>query len=872
VPEQLATLRPVIFSQLQPLLSITVVRDSAGIAKLADYFRRKREKKDFTVCYDTETNICDDFYYRRVRTMQFGDRDEQYVVDLLAIAVSSERLNATQGNYGANHEGVYDELLNVIRPVLCTNEFLKVGQNLAFEYEVSNWNFGLRIWNLYSTDMAERVIRAGSIPLKKMAEFSMASIAARYFKLLIDKSNQKSFDLESPLTQDQIEYAAFDVRFPLALRQGQLNLMNADQLVTVAQIENDAIGTFTDMHLIGQNLDDERWKKRIDSVVARRAGELRTLDEHFIPIVGRKDSQIDEAEIERRLKHWKEDFEIPTVIEQKLAESKRKEKDKAKKDELGKQLDEAKKVRAKLKAEARSQYTELSKKRTEWKNMLEKCEGEAYINYGSREQLLEALKKMPGLSTLKNTQDDTLLQFNDKPLIQVLRKYNKGRKDTGTYGLQWTQRWITKPLSKEGWRHPVDGRLHCRFNQLEAETGRTSSSQPNAQNLPKDDEVRACFICDPPNPKIRISVCCDSETEITKLGHYKCKRCEAACDTKDEEYCIVTCDMAGAELRIIAELAKAQTWIKAFAMGWDVHSVSTEILEPIKWPSLACKGGEKHFDKEKNKEVTLPPCEYYAKDEKGELKRLKCKCPGHAELRQKTKSINFLLCYGGGPDALADELGITVEAAKKLMQQHERAFPDVWGYLKDSGERAKQFREARDMYGRRRSFPVPTREEAKEWFESENSDKLELSEADTAANLLSFKTQNLREPNKEEMYGISHREANYKEVDYAIYALNGSVARRGKNHCIQGTNASIIKRAMGCGYDKFGKPYLWHTLPQYNAFIINMVHDELVLQCPKRYGKQVAELLADAFKRAAAEVMHLVVMEADYHISNRWMK
>ena len=121
--------------------------------------------------------------------------------------------------------------------------------------------------------------------------------------------------------------------------------------------------------------------------------------------------------------------------------------------------------------------------------------------------------------------DDVLIKFNDRPMIQVLRRYRKGKKETGTYGVVWTQRWITKPLAAEGWRHPGDGRLHCRFNQLEAETGRTSSEKPNAQNLPKDDEIRACFICDPPDP-------------IT-----------------GEENCIVTVDMAGAELRIIAELS-----------------------------------------------------------------------------------------------------------------------------------------------------------------------------------------------------------------------------------------------------------------------------------------------------------------------------
>src|ERR1039458_3249750 len=32
----------------------------------------------------------------------------------------------------------------------------------------------------------------------------------------------------------------------------------------------------------------------------------------------------------------------------------------------------------------------------------------------------------------------------------------------------------------------------------------------------------------------------------------------------------------------------------AFAKGWDVHSVSTEILEPEKWPALQCHRSEEH--------------------------------------------------------------------------------------------------------------------------------------------------------------------------------------------------------------------------------------------------------------------------------------
>ncbi len=42
------------------------------------------------------------------------------------------------------------------------NQFVRK-QNLAFEYEVLNWNFGRRTWHLFSTDLAERVILNGSL-------------------------------------------------------------------------------------------------------------------------------------------------------------------------------------------------------------------------------------------------------------------------------------------------------------------------------------------------------------------------------------------------------------------------------------------------------------------------------------------------------------------------------------------------------------------------------------------------------------------------------------------------------------------------------------------------------------------------------------
>lgn len=853
-------------------MDITLVTPEKGLDELLRFVAEKLATHG-AMGFDTETNWCNDFFFRIVRTIQVGDKHKQFVIDMRAFAGSAEALGKTQGYYKL-HE-CYKPVFDILTPAICSNAVLKVGQNLSFEYMVMCWNFGQRIWHLYSTDLAERVIQAGRISLKKMTEFSMQAIVARRFKMLINKDEQDKFTPEAELTEEMIGYAAFDTRMPMSMREHQVREMTADQLLTTAQLENDALGAYQDMHLNGMAINSERWMKRIDETIERRLGEVRTLDETFVRIVGLKTEQIDFEELARREDKWRKDFEASTPKEMALAEEIRMTRDPAKKAELKAQLKTEVDVRKALKAEARKHYSELSKEHTKVKNMLPKCEGEAFINYGSNAQLLEALQNIRGMSTLESVGDDHLLKYNDRPVIQVLRKYRKGKKDTGTYGEQWTKKWVQKSSKEEGWCHPWDGRIHAIFNQLEAETGRSSCQKPNMQNLYRSDEVRACFVCSPPNEDVRISDCCEEEAHLMILAdnalRHICSVCKKECLTHAEEYVIVTIDMSGAELRIIAELAKATSWITAFAKGHDVHSVSTEILEPEKWLAGQCFGGEKGKN-DKGEEIVYPPCAYYAKDAEGNPKRQKCKCPEHEELRAKTKAINFLLCYGGGPDALADELGITVDAAKLLMKQHEAKFSDVWGYLRDSGERAQRMHEARDLYGRRRLLPPPTYESSAEYYKEEHADRLELDEDVQRQSIFNFKAAYMREPTEDEMYQLTHREPNDYEIRQAMRGLYGSIGRRGKNHCIQGSNASIIKRAMGCGFDREKNPYLWHTLPLHKARLLSMVHDELIIECPKRNGEKVAHMVADAFKRAAAEVMSKVVMEADWHIANRWQK
>jgi DNA polymerase I-like protein with 3'-5' exonuclease and polymerase domains len=878
-----------------------IVTDGAGLAKVATFIERIATgprpawNKLPTLGLDTETNITVDFFNRRIRTIQVGDSFEQYCIDLLAFADgNTEKLIAAQGFDGKNSD-IFAPVKDLLRPVLCSNKFLKVGQNLPFEYEVLRWNLGLRIWSLYSIDLVERVIKAGAHSLKDYKYFSMAGIAGRYFGKSIDKSLQQSFDLSSPLTQEQVDYATLDTYLPLAVRQKQLPIIEKDRLVATCQIQNDALGSYTDMHIHGQRMNRPRWMERINKSKQRLVDTLKELDTYFIPVVGSKVEAMDTTVLEMLEAKWKS-YDIASEEEKaacaayKLVSNK---KEPMRRAELKAAFLQLEQNRRDLKAAARVTHGEVSKRHTKTKNLVVKCAGEALINYNSGKQLLAAFQKMRGFTTIDATDKDTLLKYNDKPMIQALLRLSKLKKDIGTYGEQWTKEWSTKPCKEEGWLHPGDGRLHCVFNQLEAETGRSSSSKPNAQNLPKDDEVRFCFIADPPNENIRISVCCDAETTCI-TGDYLCQKCGLPCETKAEEYVIGTIDMSGAELRIIAELANAESWISAFRKGHDVHSVGTEILYPEKWPTLTIKSlispqgwTIEHVKTERiplmnadgsavigkdGKPKTVPPCAYFAQNANGEYLRLKCDCPEHKKLRDGNKATNFLLAYGGGPSALAEALGITPDEAKVLMKLHESKFPDIWGYLKRSGEQARFKKEARDMYGRRRSFPDPTWDGAREFFIQEHDDRLELDEEDAEANLLAFKKRELREPDEEEEYRLTHRDPSTKEISSMYKGMFASIERRGKNMSIQGTNASIIKRAMGCGFDKDGKGYLWHILPEFKCKILSMVHDELIIQYPKRFGDIPFHMVGNAFTRAAAEVMTKVVMEYDGNIGSHWQK
>lgn len=856
--------------------------------------------------FDIETTVTKDFFWRRIRTLQFGNNQEQYVIDLKDYCDNSDMLFNCQGDYGKRlyTASRLKKLLDRLHKYLISDKWVKVGVNVSFEYMCLYWSFGIRSFGYYDCVLAEKCIYAGLggiASLKNYDFYSMESLMERYFGVSIDKTLQTSFNLEDDLSTEQEEYAALDTRTPLGIKaiqtlvasgetpaslkaKGKPKLANylyyldrlvlGDNLHEVIAIENEALGSFVDMHLHGERIDRENWLARVKKSKDRLLEVITELDKIFLPIVGSKLEAIDDATIANLKVEWETLRDTPTEDEIKLKleisqlnrDIKKLIKQNldttdliAQRAEADTQLNELQDARLEQKEIIKKHCGDLSKKRTKIKNLTETCEGEALINYGSDAQLMKCLKdNFKRLEKIENMDDDTLEKYESLPVMKLIREYHGLSKDIGTYGDQWATEWTTGPSKLEGWLHPGDGRLHCQFNQYDAGTGRSSSSAPNAQNLPADKEVRSCFIADPPNENIRISDCHQSDTSRElATGTYFCDACGLPCTHHAEEYVLITADMAGAELRIIADDANDPLWINAFAKDEDVHSVGTQLLYEQEWAKEAlpdCAYFKPHTEESVSKN---PKCVV------GEPQKQKCECPLHKIRRGDNKSTNFLLAYGGGASKLANEIKKPLKVAKELMALHEMKNPRIWAYLKKSGEDAARDFKAFDLYGRRRILPEPTRERSIENCKEWNEKQLRLSPEEAEKNIAVFTQVKGRKPTQTELFDLEHRQPTADEISRSWFQISNSLTRQGKNHRIQGSNASIAKIAMAI---------LWHLLPTYRAKLVKFVHDELVVQAPKQHAEKVAALIGDSFKKAAARRMHRVVMNFDFKISKHWEK
>jgi len=95
------------------------------------------------------------------------------------------------------------------------------------------------------------------------------------------------------------------------------------------------------------------------------------------------------------------------------------------------------------------------------------------------------------------------------------------------------------------------------------------------------------------------------------------------------------------------------------------------------------------------------------------------------------------------------------------------------------------------------------------------------------------------------------------------WAQEKFMERQGRNTPIQGTAGDIFK---------LGIRYLYEALQPYEARIVNLVHDEFVVECPEARAKAVQAVVKDAMVRAGREFLKSIPVEVETTISKTWRK
>src|SRR3989449_653861 len=126
---------------------------------------------------------------------------------------------------------------------------------------------------------------------------------------------------------------------------------------------------------------------------------------------------------------------------------------------------------------------------------------------------------------------------------------------------------------------------------------------------------------------------------------------------------LLTADYSQIELRLLAHLSRDPAFVEAFEQGGDIHRQTAAII----------------FDVAQD-QVT-------------------------ADMRARAKTINFATIYGQGAFALARQLGITQDDAKRFIEQYFTRFAGVRTWLDRTVAEARERGYVETLFGRRRYIP-----------------------------------------------------------------------------------------------------------------------------------------------------------------------
>ena len=430
------------------------------------------------------------------------------------------------------------------------------------------------------------------------------------------------------------------------------------------------------------------------------------------------------------------------------------------------------------------------------------------INFNSPQQLQVILYDILNLPVVDKKKprgtDKNILKQLDHPFCKALLDYKAFFKVIGTF---------IDELPEIAKKYP-DKRIHGKFNQYGARTGRISSSNPNLQQIPSQPF------------RLSDGTEIDSGHDIRQLF------------TATEGYTLMSCDYSGQEVRVTAHLSNDQKMIKAYQDGKDVYS---EIA------ALAFN-------------TTYEECCEFRPD--GTTN------PEGKKRRGESKKIVVGILYGRGISSIAEQLGKTTKEAQQIYDKVLDTFEGLANFISNSEDMAREFGYVETVWGRRRQLPdmqLPYYEFSyKEGF-NPNFDPLDsesVVSTEVPENVVRDLTKKLLN-----CWGWKKREALKEQIRSQGISIkdNSSFIAKAQRQCVnarvQGSSADLTKLAQIELYNN-------KELKDLGFRMLIPVHDEIIAECPIKNAKRCAELMSYCMIHAGKDLC--VPLKCDTELFKNW--
>lgn len=424
-----------------------------------DYTRLPLLNKE-VVGWDTETTGLTPFYHKPLLDI-IGDETNQIVIDLLT--VEEDFVNKVHAKYG---------------------DRLWIAHNAKFDYKMIKYHYSnATIPNLYCTLVGSQIIYNGH-----KVQHTLANLLHYYFKVNLDKSVRVSFvnwSLEKRFTSREIIYATDDVKWLIPLKNKQEEYIKKFEYSELIQMENSVLPVLADMELGGFRFDTTRW---MELSVSNEA-QLRDIEQELMQELfnlGKKFPRLSNY-LANRVRANSEAINFKS------------------KDDVADLIDCTEEL---VNFGERKDLEEFIDRKIETKEKSRKKKITAKTKQGTWTcgtlfdvPIIQPNLKLGDVYKLGKPEiQDYLRQESNinspiRKFLDLLLQHRQKTKELSTYGVKFAEQV-----------NSVTGRIHTEYRQTATATGRLSSSKYrvddkkregyNAQNIPKTEAMRNCFLAD----------------------------------------------------------------------------------------------------------------------------------------------------------------------------------------------------------------------------------------------------------------------------------------------------------------------------------------------------------------------------------------